>query len=431
MSHVLPFDCVTAVLACIPLQEFVEYKFVPRIWKLRFLYRYGELIDDIKTYLVRAATEHYEICTPTRSHLQQFVVYYYTAKGKNWDLLLKFILEEQREYRKGMDYGELMGGYNIDIFLLACKDNTVSSHKCVERMLDVVSHVLPRNVDFISSNELCQIFYRYYQTYSFLQPLPQMLRLLPLAEFKTVIQANAKHVKGFNRFYDIGSYQKDRPDKVELKQKIEYYEQTYKHGIGLWYKLYHNMESDADCIDAITWLSDNNMKSGDLSLLGGGPSEDDFDDLKHNFARIPDAMSRAGNVITILERAALDNQILYEYIGIIRLLTNTLTSENMHLVLGVPFIVAKMLEKHSYDLILAFDSQRLKDYELDGYVFEEVEELNCMLRCKHIILRNCIFFKILTMPLYNQIQENNEISSVVKNEFDRQWQYLTLSKNQW
>ena len=116
MSRRLPPDLQHLILSYLPLEQFDRCNFAPNFWVRRYLNRYHEQIDTKVTYLVRAASEHYEVCMDTLTYLDPNIICYYLAKSKNW------ILAEQI-----LDIPYLRKNkYDAEIFVLACKDNAVS-----------------------------------------------------------------------------------------------------------------------------------------------------------------------------------------------------------------------------------------------------------------------------------------------------------------
>ena len=436
MARNLPADCTRMILSLLSLDYFVKHNFTLAAWKQRFLCRYGDHIDDVKTYIIRAATEHYEVCALSCKYLDPDVVYYYAAKGKNWELLHQFILQEQSYYRRGMDYSEVMGPYNVDIFLLACKDKVAVGDdilcKCIEKMFNIVSHLIPRDTDFISNDAVCQIIYKRYLTTVTRPPSdppPQMLRLLSFEDFVPLAQKMTMYKYDVPCFYDMNLYCRSRNDQAEVKRKIEYCEQLFGKD-GPYYKLYHNQPLDTfDPDDILNWLNTSSITSDILLNIQEGVLSHDFYILRCNYHRIPDANTRAEEMLVLLEQFVLQNSILEEYIGVIKLITNTLTINDLHLVRNLDFIVVKMLDYHQYDLIVAFDIKATREYYLHNYIFKDVDQLKCILRCKNVRVQDCNYAFVLTSSLYKYVQEDCEIDVKIKLDIDKQWRSMTLNKN--
>ena len=99
MSYLLPSDCTQFILSYLSLQYFSELISEDELWKARFQYRYGERLNGNykRLYLLRAATEHHEVCAGTIDlyngdlYLYYEIMCYHAARGGNWACLSSYL----------------------------------------------------------------------------------------------------------------------------------------------------------------------------------------------------------------------------------------------------------------------------------------------------------------------------------------------------
>ena len=125
MSHVLPSDCANIILSYLSLQTFARYDPKPWIWRQRFLFRYGQVLDhDIKRqYLVRAATEYHEVSTYSLQYCAPAIVCYHASIGGNWELLNDLVDKKFTGIKLSTGVLDILGDLFYDIFTNACRQN--------------------------------------------------------------------------------------------------------------------------------------------------------------------------------------------------------------------------------------------------------------------------------------------------------------------
>ena len=257
--------------------------------------------------------------------------------------------------------------------------------------------------DIIVSDEMCQLFYQFgpgINQISNCNFMAQMLRRLPFETFKHMID---KFGFTWNHIYAMGKYQKSDTDHWDrVMEKINYFETIYQGGALCSY--YHNKLLDyVSCDMPLLWFNTSNI-THEYLLNITTPAVLCCFRMAANYLRIPNAETRAAETLNLLQICVHENPILMGHILIIKLITNKLTLDD------VPFFddnmdIILLLIHKQYDLIQAYDVQMKGPYLLKYYIFNRYEELECVCKCKNIILRDCDYSRILTIPLIEKINQ--------------------------
>lgn len=409
MTLKLPYDCLHLILSYIPLPQFNTLNPPDAAWTQRYFNRYFDHVTNKKNYLIRAASEHYEICADTEKYFNPSILYYYIAKGGHWELLETLITTRSSPF---LANNFRRCTYLRQIFLMACEANTIAIVK------EILKDEIPVSTcdDFISTPEICQLVYQFYQSNKQHEDyLSQMLRSLPFDQFKSVVD---NHSSGIHEYiYYMGMYQQHRPNHwEEVLEKVAYYEGSNPN------KLYHNLPLGVD------------IRPNDIMIIANLHSQSITRDwLLHltlpahicttafNFyKRLPNASARAEAILPLLYEMAPQNHSLYGYIILFKIWLNRATADDFKNYIDSDRDLINMLVySGGFDLLLIRPPKTQQKYTLCNCVFTR-KNFHHIIHVQNIEFGNCDFQLVLTLPLIDQLTHDPQVNPDLLREVQTQ-----------
>ena len=339
MTRVLALDCANLILSYLPLEQFSKYTASTDSWKARFQLRYGQKLKSNckKLYLLRAATEYYEVCIDTiglyTNHHYCSLIYYYAARAGYWGFLSRMILTKHPL----VEFGKEM------LFLAVSANQTDIAAYICEQIMEGCTFIdnideLPENIDLIK--RLYSIVknnpgYRHRNSL-----LDYVIKHITHDEYRKLIENISTNSYWINYLPTYNS--RDHQQKLDLFNQLD--DQTKQ----LFYN--ETTELQYDYPWEIYWLAPNAI---DHRVINTTFQVEDLYCIYRNFPLIPNALERAQQTIDKLLVYVDQNKELYNYIAYIKLILGTLTVDdiNEHVEINMKYIFI-LIKQNKLDLAL-------------------------------------------------------------------------------